>query len=302
MKSLVGGAAFVVVILAVFLGLSSLFTVSQTEQALVLRFGQAIKIVREPGLNYKLPFIDSVVRIDKRILALDLPEQEVIASDQKRLRVDAFARYKVIDPLKFYQTLGSVETANSQLATFVNSGLRRVLGESTFQQVVRDERAQLMARIRDTVNTQAANLGIDVVDVRIRRADLPEANSQAIYQRMQTERAREAAEIRAQGQEAQQRIRAKADRDVIVITAEANRAAEAIRGQGDGERSAIFANAYGQDQDFFAFYRSMQAYETGLGANDTRLVLSPDSDFLRYFRSPNGQAPPTPAPGAAPAQ
>ena len=301
MKSLIGGAAFVVVILAAFLGLSSLFTVSQTEQVLVLRFGQAIKIVREPGLNFKLPFIDSVVRIDKRILALDLPEQEVIASDQKRLRVDAFARYKIIDPLKFYQTLGSVETANSQLATFVNSGLRRVLGESTFQQVVRDQRAQLMARIRETVNTQAANLGIDVVDVRIRRADLPEQNSQAIYQRMQTERAREAAEIRAQGQEAQQRIRAKADRDVIVITAEANRAAEAVRGQGDGERSAIFANAYGQDQDFFAFYRSMQAYETGLGANDTRLVLSPDSDFLKYFRSPNGQTPAAPTPGAAPA-
>ncbi len=295
MKGIAGGALLLLLLIAGFLGVSSVFTVNQTEQALVLRFGQAINIVREPGLYFKLPFVDGVVRIDKRILALDLPEQEVIASDQKRLRVDAFARYRVIDPLLFYQALGSVDRANEQLATFVNSGLRRVLGESTFQQVVRDERTQLMARIRDGVNDQAKNLGISVVDVRIRRADLPEANSQAIYTRMQTERQREASEIRAQGAEAAQRIRARADRDVVVVVAEANREAERIRGEGDGQRNNIFAQAYGQDQDFFAFYRSMQAYETGLGSNDTRLVLSPDSEFFRYFRLPMGNAPAAPA-------
>ena len=296
MKSLASGAVLILLALAVFLGLSSVFTVGQTDQALVLRFGEAVKVVREPGLYFKAPFVDGVVRVDKRILALDLPEQEVIASDQKRLRVDAFARYRVIDPLLFYQALGSVERANEQLATFVNSGLRRVLGESTFQQVVRDQRAQLMSRIRDQVNEQAKNLGIAVVDVRIRRADLPEANSQAIYTRMQTERQREAAEIRAEGAEAAQRIRARADRDVVVLLAEANREAERIRGEGDGQRNNIFAQAYGQDQDFFSFYRSMQAYENGLKSSDTRLLLSPDSEFFRFFRIPTGAAPAAPRP------
>jgi len=295
MRGLASGAALVLLAVAIFVGLSSVFILRPTEQALVLRFGEAINVVRDPGLYFKLPFVDGVVRIDKRILALDLPEQEVIASDQKRLRVDAFARYRVIDPLLFYQSLGSVERANEQLATFVNSGLRRVLGESTFQQVVRDERAQLMNRIRDQVNTQAKNLGIAVVDVRIRRADLPQANSQAIYTRMQTERQREAAEIRAEGAEAAQRIRAKADRDVVVVVAEANREAERVRGEGDGQRNNIFAQAYGQDQDFFGFYRSMQAYEVGLGSKDTRLLLSPDSEFFRYFRMPSGVTPATPA-------
>jgi membrane protease subunit HflC len=296
MKSLASGAVLILLALAVFLGLSSVFTVGQTDQALVLRFGEAVKVVREPGLYFKAPFVDGVVRVDKRILALDLPEQEVIASDQKRLRVDAFARYRVIDPLLFYQALGSVERANEQLATFVNSGLRRVLGESTFQQVVRDQRTQLMTRIRDQVNTQAKNLGIAVVDVRIRRADLPEANSQAIYTRMQTERQREAAEIRAEGAEAAQRIRARADRDVVVVLAEANREAERVRGEGDGQRNNIFAQAYGQDKDFFSFYRSMQAYEQGLKSSDTRLLLSPDSEFFRYFRVPTGAPPAAPRP------
>ncbi len=299
MKGLAGGVAAILLGLIVFLGFSSVFTVSQTEQALVLRFGQAINIVREPGLYFKLPFVDGVVRIDKRILALDLPEQEVIAADQKRLRVDAFARYRVINPLLFYQSLGTIERANEQLATFMNAGLRRVLGESTFQDVVRDRRTELMARIRDQVNTQAKGLGIEVVDVRIRRADLPEANSQAIYQRMQTERAREAAEIRAQGAEAAQRIRARADRDVVVLLAEANRDAERVRGEGDGTRNNIFAQAFTQDQDFFAFYRSMQAYEQGLGG-DTRFILSPDSEFFRYFRTPTGVVPAPAAPAAAP--
>jgi membrane protease subunit HflC len=316
MRGLAGGAALILLGVLAFVGISSVFTVDQTQQALVLRFGQAINVVRDPGLYFKAPFIDGVVRVDKRILALDLPAEEVNVSDAKRLRVDAFARYRITDPLKFYQTLGSIERANSQLATFGNSSLRRVLGESTFQQVVRDQRAELMIRIRDQVNAQAAGLGIEIVDVRIRRADLPEANSQAVYQRMQTERQREAAEIRAQGAEAAQRIRARSDRDVVVLLAEANRDAERVRGEGDGQRNAIFAQAYGQDQDFFAFYRSMQAYETGLTSSDTRLVLSPDSEFFRFFRLPSGSAPaaqggtppapaapsaPSPAPSPAPA-
>jgi membrane protease subunit HflC len=306
MRSLASGAAIILVAALAFLGFSSVFTVDQTQQAIVLRFGQAINVVREPGLYFKLPFVDGVVRVDKRILALDLPVEEVIASDQKRIRVDAFARYKIIDPLRFYQTLGSIERANSQLATFVNSGLRRVLGESTFQQVVRDERDALMNRIREQVNGQSTGLGIQIVDVRIRRADLPEQNSQAVYQRMQTERQREASEIRAEGAEAAQRIRARADRDVVVLQAEANREAEGMRGVGDGQRNAIFAGAYGRDPDFFAFYRSMQAYETGLANNGTRLVLSPDSEFFKYFRQPGtvpaGTRTANPAPAAAPAE
>lgn len=290
MKGLAGIVAVILLGLTAFLGVSSVFTVSQTEQAIVLRFGQLIKIVQEPGLNFKLPFVDNVVRIDKRILALDLPEKEVVASDQKRLIVDAFARYRIVNPLLFYQSLQTVERANSQLASFLESGLRRVVGESTFQNVVRDQRSELMGRIREGVNAQAKERGIEVVDVRIRRADLPDANSQAVYQRMQTALQREAAEFRAQGAEAAQRIRARADRDVVVVLAEANRDAERVRGEGDGQRNNIFAQAYNQDRDFFAFFRSMQAYELGL-AGDTRFVLSPDSEFFRFFRLPAGSPP-----------
>lgn len=294
MKGFAGGIAAILLGVIAYLGISSVFVVSQTDQALVLRFGQLIKVVQEPGLNFKLPFVDNVVRIDKRILALDLPEKEVVASDQKRLLVDAFARYRITDPLLFFQALQTVERANGQLANLLESGLRRVVGDSTFQNVVRDQRSELMARIKEDINAQAKERGIEVVDVRIRRADLPDANSQAVYQRMQTALQREAAEFRAQGNEAAQRIRAKADRDVVVILAEANRDAERVRGEGDGQRNNIFAQAYSQDKDFFAFYRSMQAYEQGLGG-DTRLVLSPDSEFFRYFRGAMGTAPGTAA-------
>src|SRR5690606_31301666 len=215
---------------------------------------------------------------------------EVIASDQKRLVVDAFARYRIADPLRFYQSVSTIEGANSRLATVLNSSLRRVLGESTFIQVVRDERSTLMSRIQERVNREARNFGIDVVDVKIRRADLPEANSQAIYQRMQTERQREAAEIRAQGAEQAQRTRARADRDVTVLLAEANSKSEQIRGEGDGERNRIFAEAFGRDVGFFDFYRSMQAYEAGLKKGETRLLLAPDSEFFRYFNDAGGSA------------
>jgi membrane protease subunit HflC len=285
----IGGVIAVIVVALLIVGYSSVFTIYQTQQVLVLRLGQPRPPITEPGLHFKAPFIDTVVYIDRRILDLEAPAQEVIASDQKRLVVDAFARYRIQDPLRFYQTLGSIQGANSQLAILLNSALRRVLGEATFIHVVRDQRADLMSRIRELVDKEATSYGIQVVDVRIRRADLPEQNSQAVYQRMQTERQREAAEFRAQGSQKSQEIRARADRDVTVLVAEATSRAEQTRGDGDAERNRIFADAYGKDPDFFAFYRSMQAYETGLRANDTRLVLRPDSDFFKYFGDPTGK-------------
>ena len=285
-----GGVIVALIIVAVIVGYGSLFTVYQTRQALVVRLGEPKRIVTEPGLNFKVPLIDSVIHIDKRILDLENPAQEVIASDQKRLVVDAFARYKITDPLKFYQAVGSVEGANSRLSTLLNSALRRVLGESTLTQVVRDQREQLMARVRDQLDNEAQQFGISVVDVRIRRADLPEQNSQAVYQRMQTERQREAAEFRAQGKQRAQEIRARAEREATVLVAEATSKGEQTRGEGDAERNRIFADAFGQDPNFFGFYRSMQAYEAGLRQNDTRLVIRPDSDFFRYFNDPSGKS------------
>jgi modulator of FtsH protease HflC len=284
-----GGVIAVLVIVAAIVGYGSLFTVYQTRQALVVRLGQPVRVVTEPGLNLKLPLIDSVISIDKRILDLEAPAQEVIASDQKRLVVDAFARYRIHDPLKFYQTVSSIEGANSRLSTLLVSALRRVLGEATFIQVVRDERPQLTQKMREQLDREANAFGIDVVDVRIRRADLPEQNSQAVYQRMQTERQREAAEFRAQGSQRSQEIRARADRDVTVLIADATSRAEQIRGEGDAERNRIFAEAFGRDLDFFAFYRSMQALEAGLKHNDTRMLLKPDSEFFRYFVDPSGK-------------
>ncbi|MEP9367039.1 protease modulator HflC [Xanthobacter sp. VNH20] len=310
MKNPVLGGVLAVIAVIVLIGLySSAFIVNQTQQALVLRLGDPLTPITTPGLHWKIPFIDSVVYLDKRILDLENPSQEVIASDQKRLVVDAFARYRISNPLRFYQAVGTIEGANSRLATVLNSSLRRVLGESTFTSVVRDDREGLMRRIAEQVNREASNFGIVVVDVRIRRADLPEANSQAVFQRMQTERQREAAEIRAQGAEAAQRLRSRAEREATIVVAEATSRGEQLRGQGDAERNAIFADAFGRDPDFFAFYRSMQAYETSLKPGDTRLLVSPDSTFFRYFVDPfgNGGKPvPTPATSiggaAAPAQ
>jgi membrane protease subunit HflC len=296
-----GGVLLVLAVIAAFVGYSAMFTVYETRQAIVIRLGNPIRVVTEPGLHFKAPFIDNVVYVDKRILDLENPAQEIIAADQKRLVVDAFARYKIVDPLRFYQAIGTVPAANSQLATLLNSALRRVLGEVSFQDVVRDERDKLMTRIREQLDRETQRYGINIVDVRIRRADLPEQNSQAVFQRMQTERQREAAEFRAQGAQRAQEIRSRADRDVTVLLAEANAKGEQIRGEGDATRNRIFADAYGKDPEFFAFYRSMQAYETGLGHNDTRMVLKPDSEFFRYFVDPSGRmpnvTPPQPAPG-----
>lgn len=296
-----GGVIVAILIAAVVVAYSALFTVYQTQQALVVRLGKVVRVVSDPGLHVKVPFVDSVIDIDRRILDLEAPAQEIIASDQKRLVVDAFARYRIYDPLRFYQTLGSKIAADSQLNILLNSALRRVLGEATFIEVVRDQRAELMARIRDLINHEAEGYGIAVVDARIRRADLPEQNSQAVYQRMQTARQREAAEYRAQGQQQAQEIRSKADREVTVLVADATSKSEQIRGEGDATRNQIFAKAFNQDPDFFAFYRSMQAYEAGLKANDTRLLLRPDSNFFRYFNNPSGKpAAGAPAAAAAP--
>jgi modulator of FtsH protease HflC len=299
MRSPVTGIlALLLLLLLLIVVYSSVFSVQQTEQALVVRLGAPVDVVTAPGLHFKAPFIDTVIPIDKRILDLENPSQEVIASDQKRLVVDAFARYRIKNALQFYQSVGSIQAANLQLTTLLNASLRRVLGEVTFIQVVRDEREALMGRIRDQLDKEAGGYGIQVVDVRIRRADLPEQNSQAVYQRMQTERQREAAEFRAQGGQKAQEIRSNADREATVIVAEANSTAEQVRGEGDAERNRLFAEAYGKDPDFFAFYRSMTAYENGLKSNDTRFLLRPDSDFFKYFGSAGGK-PAATAPAAS---
>jgi len=268
---------------------SSAFTVHQTQQALILRFGEAKRIITEPGLHFKVPFADDAVFVDKRVLALDSESQEVIASDQKRLVVDSYARYKITDALKYYQSVQTSARANSRLSQILNSGVRRILGESTFEEIVRDKRPQLMKRITEQVNNEAGSLGISIVDVRIRRADLPDANSQAVYRRMQTAREKEANDIRARGMEQAQRITSKADRQSRVIIAEANAKAQATRGEGDAERNRLYAEAYGKDPEFFKFYRSMIAYEKSFQSGDTRLVISPESDFFDYFKNPNGK-------------
>jgi modulator of FtsH protease HflC len=292
--NLAGGVIAALVLLALIFAYASLFTVYQTDQAIVVRLGQPIRVVTDPGLNFKVPLLDSVISVEKRIVDLENPAQEVIASDQKRLVVDAFARYRINDALKFYQTIGAIEGANARLSTLLNSALRRVLGEASTIDIVRDKRAQLMAQVRTQLESEAQSFGVAIVDVRIRRADLPEQNSQAVYQRMQTERQREAAEFRAEGSQRSQEIHAKADRDVTVLIAEAQSKGEQTRGEGDAERNRIYADAYGRDPDFFTFYRSMQAYEAGLRSNDTRLVLKPDSDFFRYFGDPKGKIPEDP--------
>jgi len=303
-RSFAGMAGLIVLIVLLFTGYSSIFTVHQAQNALLLRFGEPVPgraVVKQAGLHFKAPFIENVVYFDSRILDLETPKQEVLASDNNRIEVDAFLRYKIVDILQFYRSVRTIEVGNNQLGSVLNSAVRRVLGEATMLQLVRDDRNNLMRKILDQVNLESAKLGMNVVDVRIRRADLPRQISEQVFRRMQTERAREAAEYRAQGSEQAQRITAKADRDVIVIRAEAQRQADQTRGEGDAERNKIFAEAFGKDPDFFAFYRSMQAYESGLKSSDTRLVISPNSEFFRYFNNRNGNAPAAPPLAAKPA-
>ena len=271
------------IVAAMLVTISAAFIVDQREQALVLQFGEPIRIIQEPGLNFKMPFIQQVVRFDKRLLDYDNAPEEVIASDQKRLVVDAFARYHIVDALKFYQTVGTEAALRPRLGSVINSTLRQVLGTVPLQQVVSEKRGDLMLQIRDIVRTEASAFGIRVEDVRIKRADLPDENSEAIYRRMQTERQQEAAELRAKGAEEAQKIRAEANRQKVVIVAVAERDSQILRGDGEGEMNRIFAEAFGRDTEFFSFYRSMQAYREALVGDDTTMVLSPDSDFFRYF-------------------
>ncbi len=261
----------------------SLFTVKEINQAIVLQFGDPKKIITTAGLQFKIPFIQNVVYLDRRILSLDPPPAEVIASDQKRLIVDAYARFKIIDPLKFYISVGDERVARSRLATIINSRIRSVLGKQSLATLLSEERSTQMSIIQEGVNVEAEKFGITIIDVRIKRADLPQANSEAIYKRMQTEREREAKEFRARGAEMAVTITSTADRKVTVILANAEKQSEIMKGEGDGIRNKIFADAFGQDPDFFSFYRAMQAYETALIGGDTTLILSPDSDFFKFF-------------------
>ena len=267
----------------------SIFIVKEINQAIVLQFGDPKRILLKPGLNFKLPFIQNVVFLDKRILNLDAPPIEVIASDQKRLIVDAFARFQIVDPLKFYISVGNERVARSRLSTIINSRIRSVLGTQRLQTLLSEDRNKQMALIQDGVNNEAENFGIKIVDVRIKRADLPQANSDAIYRRMQTEREREAKEFRAKGAEMAVTITSTADKEVTVILAEAEKKSEIMKGEGDGERNKIFAEAFGQDADFFAFYRAMQAYEKALIGGETSLIMSPDSEFFKFFGNVKAQ-------------
>jgi len=276
---------FLLLVIAVagFVIYLSLFTVKEINQAIVLQFGDPRKVISKPGLQVKIPFIQNVVFIDRRILSLDPQPEEVIASDQKRLIVDAYARFKIVDPLKFYVSVGDERVARSRLATIINSRLRSVLGKQSLATLLSEDRSKQMAIILEGVNAEAEKFGIEIIDVRIKTADLPQANSEAIYKRMQTEREREAKEIRARGAEMAVTITSTADKEVTVLLANAKKQSEIMKGEGDGQRNKIFANAFGKDPEFFSFYRAMQAYEKALIGGDTSLILSPDSDFFKFF-------------------
>jgi membrane protease subunit HflC len=266
-----------------FISYTTMFTVNEIQQGIILQFGDPKRVIQKAGLNFKIPFVQNVVLLDKRILNLDAPSEEIIASDQKRLIVDAFARFKIQDPLKFYISVGNERVARSRLSTIINSRIRGVLGNEELATLVSKERGRLMDKITQDVNAEASKLGIEIIDVRIKRADLPQQNSEAVYRRMQTERLREAKEFRAEGAEIAQTVRSTADKEVTIILAEANKKSEILKGEGDGKRNKIFADAFGKDPNFFSFYRAMQSYEKSLIGGETSLILSPDSEFFRFF-------------------
>ena len=272
-----------IIIIIGALAFFSIFVVKEINQAIVLQFGDPKKIITTPGIQVKIPFIQNVVYLDRRILSLDPPPEEVIASDKKRSIVDAFARFKIVDPLKFYISVGNERVARSRLATIINSRLRNVLGKQSLATLLSKDRAKQMALIQEGVNNEAGKFGIEIIDVRIKRADLPQANSEAIFRRMQTEREREAKEFRARGAEMAVTITSTADKEVTVILANAEKQSEIMKGEGDGMRNRLFADAFGQDPEFFKFYRAMQAYEKALIGGETSLTLSPDSEFFKYF-------------------
>ncbi len=287
-----------------FVVLNTFFVVPQTHQALVLRFGKPVNVVEEPGLAAKMPFIEQVEFFDKRLLDFDADAKEVIAADQKRLIVDAFVRYRIVDPLKFKQSVGDERTMQSRLNTILESTLRQVVGDITLAELISTERAKAMQEVKGMVNdivsgaqpqtpdgqkvAPRGGFGIEVVDVRIVRADLPQANSESVFKRMQTEREQEAKEFRAKGAEDAQKIRAMADKDRTILLAEAQKKADITRGEGDGEAIKIFAEAVGKAPEFYSFYRSLQAYRTALSENNTTMVLSPDNEFLHYMEKGAG--------------
>jgi membrane protease subunit HflC len=299
-RTLILGVLAAVVILVAS---STLFTVHQTQQVLITQFGQPIRVIREPGLQVKIPFIQSVIAFDRRLLDYDAQAEEVILGDQRRLIVDSFTRYRITDPLLFFQTVGATEAGiRARLNSIVTSSVRRVLGSEPLPSVLSNDRARIMTEIRRQVNEEAQRFGIEVNDVRIRRADLPEQNTQAILARMQSERERVAREQRAEGAQEALRIRAGADRERTVLLAEAQQQADILRGQGEQDAIGIFAEAFQRDPQFFQFWRTMQAYREAFAEGDTRLLLSPDSEFFRFFRESMPTAAPaaTPRPGAVP--
>jgi membrane protease subunit HflC len=290
----------IIAAVALVVASSTLFTVHQTQQVLITQFGQPIRVIREPGLQVKIPFIQSVIAFDRRLLDYDAPGEEVILGDQRRLIVDSFTRYRITDPLLFFQTAGAAEGGiRARLNSIVSSALRRVLGNEPLLSVLSTERGRIMNEIQRQVNEEARRFGIEVTDVRIRRTDLPEENTQAILNRMQSERERVAREARAEGAEVAARVRAGADRERTVLLAEAQAQSDILRGQGEQEAIRLFADAFQRDPAFFQFYRTMQAYREAFSEGETRLLLSPDSEFFRYFRGslqpalpsgPNGSA------------
>ena len=284
--SLIVGALLIVA------SFSAFFTVNQTQQALVLQFGEPKRTIQEPGLAFKLPFIQDVIYYEKRVLSL-IPQdaEEVILSDQKRLQVDAYARYQIEDPLLFYQTVRNELGARGRLEAIIDSSVRRALGRETLASILTGQRNDITRSIGEEVNASVSSLGIRIIDVRLRRADYPTATSQNIFNRMKSEREREAKEFRATGEEEAQKIRADAEKTRTVIISEAQRVAQETRGAGDGEAIQIYADSFGQDADFFAFYRSMEAYRKSIGNSDTSMVLSPDSSFFRFFKDKSGDAP-----------
>ena len=261
----------------------------------MLRWGKTQQVVTQPGLNWKIPFVDTVEIFEKRILDLDTSKQEVFASDRQRLIVDAYARYRITDPLLFYQNVRTEERVRSVVGPLIESEIRRVLGSATLTEIVKEKRESLMKQIADQVNKEGEKFGLQVVDVRLKRADLPDENLVKVFERMKQDRIREATELRAQGDAAKNRIQADADRQVTVIKADATNKSDQLRGDGEASRNRIFAEAFGRDPEFFKFYRSMQAYIEAIKPSETRMLLSPDSEFFRYFQDPMGGAPRAPA-------
>lgn len=275
----------IAIIIAIIFLTNMLFVVEQTEQAVIFQFGQPVKVIKEPGLNVKMPFIQNVLHFDSRLQEINTEDKEVIAYDQKRLIINAFVKYKIVDPVLYYTTVRDENGFNNKFSTILDSSLRQVIGEVPLNSLLSEKRSDVMEKIQDVVAEKAKDFGVEVIDVRITRSDLPEANSVAIYKRMQTDREREAKEIRAEGDETAQKIRANADKEKTFLIADAKKKAEAIMGEGEAEANKIYAKAYSKDPTFFEFYRTMNAYKKSLNNNNTKIILSPNNEFLKGLNS-----------------